>query len=58
MLIDPRCAGGCEIRLNYTGGAEALATRIGSAAVLLLACAWVLVGACRGRKPAEAGRMG
>lgn len=52
MLIDPRCVGPCEIRLDYTGGTEALATRIGSASVMLLACAWVLMGTRRGRRPA------
>jgi hypothetical protein len=48
MVIEPDCAGPCEISLRYTGGTERVVTRAISLAVMLVAVAF----AWRGRRRA------
>jgi hypothetical protein len=48
MIIEPNCAGSCEILLEYDGGLEMLLARIASGLSLLGGLVWFLVAAKRG----------
>jgi hypothetical protein len=50
MVIDPECAGQCEVDLTYDGGVEMTVAKIVSYSTILLAIAWALRGA--GPRPA------
>jgi hypothetical protein len=50
MVVDPHCAGNCEISLEYDGGWESRVCRAAGTAMLLLLFVAVLLQFARGRK--------